>query len=307
MHLHQRVSTLHLQEAKVHPAPLKKFSGFQFMDLLAKYLTIVKPDTDPKTDKYLPSSILRQLKEQPSFDTDMGPVDSKWILAAIKLLFDTPRSKFLPTVSTNSHTSLYSAAVPYFLYAFKSQFGVKYSAWDLEEGPVYSTIGTNAGGILLGSGLKNYVEMQHKYLESFKKPEPPPGWAPDWWLERYGTEVLFEGDLESSWLPSWRPMEIDLKEIRKDFLTHGKTGISIGETIYGKGRYTCHPILADVLTDTFYRHMFTQTWVFTPRVRNQHMIMSLTDIDEMPDPIEGITLTVDKTSEKETEGSPFDF
>jgi hypothetical protein len=35
------------------------------------------------------------------------------------------------------------------------------------------------------------------------------------------------------------------------------------------------------------------------------MIMSLTDIDEMPDPIEGITLTVDKTSE--TEDSPFDF
>lgn len=304
MHLHQRIIADQLRGIKEYPNHIKRIGGFKFMDELTKYLTFVKPERDPKSHKYLPSTIIQKLREQPYISTEVGDIESKWIMSAIKLLFDTPRSAFLPTVSDSKKHTIYSAAVPYVLYAFKAQWGVKYSEWDLEEGPVYDGINTNAGGILLGYGLKEYVKVKESYKSAFIKPEPPPGWAPDWWVQRYGTEVPFEGDLESSWMPNWSPPEVNLQEIRKAYLTHTKTGGPISETAYGKGAYTCHPLLSTIVTKLIFRHMLTQTWVYTPKLRNPHMILSLEDIDEIPEPIEPILVPVVK---KEVVDSPFDF
>ena len=300
MHLHQKINANQLGNILSDPSPINKYNPVNFMNELAKYLTLVKPD---KIDgKYSPGSIFDKLTEETYIRSDMGDIPTSWLKAAFKLLFATKRSAFIKNSSLNSSLSLYSPAVPYALYAFKSQYNVNYKEWNLEE-PNYKGTDFNAGSILLGTGFKDYLKKRHLYSSYFKKPSPPKDWVPESWLEKYGSEVAFEGDMEHEWMPSWEKPRVDWDELRRGYLTHGQDpNHIIPEHLWAKGTFTSHELLIRMgSTGTIYHHMLTQTWVFSPKLRNKYMIMSFDDIDEMPDPIEtpGIISTV-QTGEKES-------
>ena len=288
MHLHQKINANQLANIANDPKPISAYGPTIFMDHLTKYLTLVKP-TRKASGKYSPLSMFKALKADDYIASDMGDISSEWILSAYKLLFQETRSKFIPSVSKTSALTLYSSAVPYIMYAFKSQFGVKYSEWDLQE-PDFPGTDFNPGQVLLGNGHKDYFLKKEIYDNFFTKPSPPPDWVPESWYAKYGDEVAFEGDVDHEWMPNWTKPKVDLLEMRREYLIHSKTREHIPETVWGKGTWTVHPILFSI-GSTMYRHMLTQTWVFSPRLRNEHMIMSFDNIDEMPEPIDPMTAT----------------
>jgi len=285
MHLHQQISAYALHNVATDPKPIKLYGATKFMDNAVKYLTLTKP-IKTKNGKYSPASIFETLNREEFIPSDMGDIPSNWLKKLYKLLYEVPRSNYLGTVSKPKMV-IYSSAVPYALYAFKSQWGVKYSEWDLEE-PLYKDQDFNAGMILLGQGHKNYISKRALYFSKFKKPVPPPNWAPESWLEKYGTEVPFEGDVDQEYNKNWTIPSTDWVTIRKDFLTHNINNLPIDETKWAQGSWSCSPLVAS-MQDTLYRHMLTQTWVYAPKLRSEHMIHSFEDIDLMPDPYIDIT------------------
>ena len=250
MHLHKQISVFEINNLKDNQTCLKQYGKAKFMDHIVKYLTLVEPE---KVDgKYIPESIFLALKEEKFIKSDMGDIPSEWIKSLFKLLFEVPRSKFGPTASTSNKASLYSSAVPYAMYAFKSQHGIKYSEWNL-DGPYYGSTEYNGGSIILGQGLKDYIKYKKLY---------------DSLLEKHIDE---EGN----------KLSVDWSTIRQKYLTHGKTFELLDETSWSNGTYTCDDLLTN-LSSPIFRKMVTQTWVFSPRLRNEHMVMSFDNIDEMP-------------------------
>lgn len=283
MYLHKEISTYNLENIATNNSPIKRFGVRKFMDQSCKYLTLVKPNL--VNGKYSPQSYFDKLTETSVIKAEFGDVPTEWILALIKMFAEVKRSSIICGLRmADSDNTIYSTATPWVFWAFKSQYNISYGSWNLNE-PNFNNKTFNPADILLGYGLLKYRLAQKKFAEATKKPVPSPDWVPEDWFSRYGSEVPFEGDLDQEWMPNWKSPLDDMVGLREQFLTHGRTGLPVDETAYSKGTYTSNPLLLSLPGDLF-RHMLTQTWIFTPYLRNENsMILSLEDIDVIPEPI----------------------
>jgi hypothetical protein len=288
MHLHTEINIATLSNLTTATNAIKSYGGKRFMDNIPKYLTLVEP-TKVK-GKYSPLSIFKKLNDEAYIESNMGNISSMWLKKLYKFLYDAPRSNFLPKVAVPG-MGLYSSAVPYPLYAYKSQYNVKYSEWNLDEG-TFPGQEFGPGNLMLSYGHKEYYSNKETFDAHFQKPKPPANWVPDWWVAKYGSEVPFEGDVDQAYSPSWVSPVIDWAEVRKQYLVHATKKTPIAETAHAKGTYTCNPLLAKF--SNLYRHMLTQTWVYAPSIRSEHMIHSFEDIDLMPELFEVPTSIVEE-------------
>lgn len=284
--LHKEYDIFTLVNFIKDPKSSSKFT-IKFMDNTLKYLTLVKPERN-KNGLFSASSILDQILNSGSqyVTSEMGNVPTIFIEKLFELYYKVPRSSLVSVPGGFTKNTRYSGAVPWVLYAFKYQYDIKYSDWDFSDPHI---------GVLLGHALKDYIKFRVTYKNIFKKPLPPPGWAPNSWLEKYGEEVPYEGGYEE-WLPEWKAPIYNPKLVRLQYLTHGVTGEPLSESAWAKGTFTCSPVLMKI-RETFYIHMLTQTWIFAPQHRNENMIMSLEDVDLMPDPIDESVITMEKPLE----------
>lgn len=240
------------------------------------YITSVTPG---KEGGYSLDALYNNLGKIESVEVNGKVVEGEVIRHIYRILGTLQRGQILPKSISQLSKPLYSGAVPWVLYAFKQQYNVSYSKWVFDSNEFFHKM-------VLGPSLEDYFLVKYnletinddvkaiesasgecgvrEYLESIGKPDFPM------------KEYYFDQDY--------------LQELRHKFLKEGMVS-SKDYTKFASLKSEAK-INQALLGTKFYWCMLTQTWIFDPSIRNEHMVTSLFgDIDDVAEPLAPVTLS----------------